>query len=160
MNHQDMMSVTDQELLDRFFAEAHTPVADDGFSTRVMQQITALRTAQAPARASSLSLLTRWNFWLNTITAVSGILLLFQLGFFGQAWEWICSFFHRIVVGILTFDPYDLLVQALLFLHRLPDLLPSSVQLSTLGLSVLVFLGLGAQRLVQMEGKIYNEIKG
>lgn len=160
MNHQDMLSVTDEQLLTRFFAEARTPVSDDGFTVCVLEQIAALRAAQAPANATSLSQLTRWNFWLNTIAALSGILLFIQVGVLGQAWKWLCAIAHRIIVGLLSFDFDNLLVQVMLFLHRLPDMLPSSVQLYTIGLTVLVLLVLGAQRLVQIEGKIYHDIEG
>lgn len=160
MNNPNIKSAADQELLAQFFAEARTPVADDGFSTRVMQQIAAQRAARSSQPLSSLSLLSRWNFWLNTITAVSGLLFLWHEGFFGLVWEHIQRLFRLIVVGIATFDPDTLLVNALLLLHRLPDMLPSSTQFFSIALSILILLAFGAQRLVQMEGKIYHEIRG
>lgn len=143
----EMNTLTDQELLARFFAEARTPIKDDGFSSRVMQQI-EVSTVNSPSFS-----LTRWNFWINALGIVAGVGLLIYIGFLGRVWQLLHTVVYRIIAGIVSFDPDDLLVRVMLFLHRLPDMMPSTMQLTSLGLTIFVLLFLGANRLVQIEEK-------
>lgn len=151
MKDKRMATLTDQELLARFFAEAKAPVADNGFSARVMQQIASMQAERVLTRRAALSTLARWNFWLNAIGVLAGIALLVRIGFFSRAWELIHMVVYRVIAGIITFDADDLLVRLMLFLHQLRDITPSFMQWCSLGLTIFVLLVLGVQRLVQME---------
>lgn len=142
---------TDQQLLERFFAEARTPVPDDGFSQRVMQQIGALQAARRTAQRSSLSRLARWNFWLNFIAGLSIVVLLYVSGVFERTWMLLQTVAKRVVVGIITFDPDELLVQLMLFMHRAVGLLPSVPQLVAIVLSMMALMIFGVQRLARIE---------
>ena len=144
-------SGTDQELLDRFFAEARMPMADEGFTARVMQQIQALELADESGRKVSALSLARWNLWLNLSALVAGIIWLIYAGVFGRIGQVIQIVFYRIIAGVVSFDLDDFLVQTMLFLHRLHDTLPPFTHIVTLGLTIFFLMVLGVHRLAKME---------
>ena len=71
------------------------------------------------------------------------------LGFFTSTWDLLQGFFTRIAVGMMTYDYDGLLVRLMLFLHRLPDLLPSAPQLTAIAISTIVLMTLGIDRIVR-----------
>ena len=129
---------SEEQLLEAFFAEARQPLADDGFTERVMNAL--------PAR-SAVSSLRRYSFWLNIAAAVGVIALLIYLGFFTRTWTFLQGLFGRIVVGTLSFDFDGLLVQIMLFFHHLPDMLPSAPQLTAFAITTIVLMTMGIKRL-------------
>jgi len=139
----------DDQLVSRFLAESVQPVADDGFSQRVMDSIAELQTTEEARPQAAALMLVRWNFWLDLLAVVACGALLLYTGFFGQVWDFIYSTGHRILIGIINFDPDDLLVRFLLFLRRLPDMAPQLTQLLALALTASVLLLSGAKKLVR-----------
>ena len=131
MNHN---MNNDEVLLSKFFAEHHEPIADNGFTERVLA---ALPERENACLAETMRL-RRWSLWLNVFGIVAGLGLLIYLGVFGMAWDGLMTFFNRIYVGVITFDFESLLVDLMLFLHRLPELLPSTSQLLVISATTLL----------------------
>lgn len=137
------LDINDEQLLESFFKEyreARQPIADDGFTERVMSAL--------PQREAAFSL-RRYSLWLNVIGVVGVIGLMIYLGFFTSTWDLLQGFFTRITVGMMTYDYDGLLVRLMLFLHRLPDLLPSAPQLTAIAISTIVLMTLGIDRIVR-----------
>lgn len=137
------LDINDEQLLESFFKEfqeARQPIADDGFTERVMSVL--------PKRESAFSL-RRYSLWLN-VTGVAGVVgLMIYLGFFTSTWEWLQGFLTRIFFGTMTYDYDGLLVRLMLFLHRLPDLMPSAPQLTAIVITTIVLMTLGIDRIVR-----------
>ena len=134
------LEMSEEQLLDAFFAEARQPIADDGFTERVMSAL--------PARSVAYSL-RRYSFWLNFLGGVGIAALLIYLGFFTRTWAFLHELMMRIVVGTITFDFDGLLVQFMLFLHRLPELLPPLPQLTAIVITTIVFMTMCIERVVK-----------
>lgn len=137
------LDINDEQLLESFFKEfreARQPIADNGFTERVMSAL--------PQREAAFSL-RRYSLWLNVIGVVGVIGLMIYLGFFTSTWDLLQGFFTRIAVGMMTYDYDGLLVRLMLFLHRLPDLLPSAPQLTAIAISTIVLMTLGIDRIVR-----------
>lgn len=132
------LEMSEEQLLESFFAEAREPIADDGFTERVMNAL--------PAR-SAVSRLRRYSFWLNVAGVVSAVALLIYLGFFTRTWEFLHGLMARLVVSTLSYDYDGLLVQVMLFLHRLPEMLPSAPQLTAIAVTTIVLMTMGIKRL-------------
>lgn len=137
--HDKRSELSEEQLLESFFAEARQPIADDGFTERVMNAL--------PARSATFTL-HRYSLWLNIIAAVGILALLIYFGFFTRTWTFLQGLMAHIVVGTLSFDYDGLLVQAMLFLHRLPEMLPSAPQLTAIAITTIVFMTMGIKRLV------------
>lgn len=138
-----------ERMLSQFFADARHPVTDDGFTVQVMERVEALQVSAAMHQHSATRWLRQWNIMLNIAGVLGGIVLLVGFGFFSKAWDAIQNGIHSVLVGIMTFDPSELLVQLMLFMHRLPELLPSPTQLLALELALCILLVLGVQKLEQ-----------
>ena len=137
------LDINDEQLLESIFKEyreARQPIADDGFTERVMSAL--------PQREAAFSL-RRYSLWLNVIGVVGVIGLMIYLGFFTSTWDLLQGFLTRITVGMMTYDYDGLLVRLMLFLHRLPDLLPSAPQLTAIAISTIVLMTLGIDRIVR-----------
>ena len=135
---EERLAKSEEQLLDAFFAEARQPLADDGFTERVMNAL--------PAR-SAASALHRYSLWLNIIAAMGVVALLVYLGFFTRTWDFLQSLMAHIVVGTLSYDYDGLLVQAMLLLHRLPEMLPSAPQLTAIAVTTITLMTMGIKRL-------------
>lgn len=146
--------MSDEQLLNDFFAEARQPIADDGFTERVMSALP--ERAAATGLAETLRL-RRWSLWLNIMAVVGVIGMLVYLGVFTRTWTFLQGLLARIVVGILSYDYDGLLVQAMLFLHRLPEMLPSSTQLIALALTTVILMTLAIERLVN-KSNVFNNM--
>ena len=141
---------SDNEILTQFFAEARQPIADGGFTARVMQAL--------PHQAESQSI-RRINLWLNITAVVASVALATYFGVtalphFVASYspalpadnavgtqDWMQTLF--VTVGRIVADMVpmfeDMHVQLFLYLHRLPDTLPSQTQVLAL-VAVLVIL--------------------
>lgn len=135
---EERLEKNEEQLLNAFFAEARQPIADDGFTERVMSAL--------PARSEAFAL-HRYSRWLNIIAAVGVVALLLYLGFFTRTWDFLQSLIAHIVVGTLSYDYDSLLVQAMLFLHRLPEMLPSAPQLTAIAVTTITLMTMGIKRL-------------
>lgn len=136
----DKNILNDEQLLESFFNEARQPIADDGFTERVMSAL--------PKRQAAFSL-RRYSLWLNILGAVGVIGLMIYLGFFTSTWEFLQGLTARMVVGTMTYDYDGLLVRIMLFLHRLPELLPSAPQLTAIAITTIVLMTMGINRVVK-----------
>ena len=133
----------DDALLDVFFASNTEKIADDGFTERVMAAVAAQKTeVEGPC-------LRCWSIGLNIVAALASIMLLVHAGFFGMIVEFLRKAVMRVVVGFMSIDLDSLLVQTLLFVHRLPEMLPSATQVLAIGMATIVVMTLGIQQLVR-----------
>lgn len=133
----------DDALLDVFFASNTEKIADDGFTERVMAAVAAQKTeVEGPC-------LRCWSIGLNIVAALASIMLLVHAGFFGMIVEFLRKAVMRVVVGFMSIDLDSLLVQTLLFVHRLPEMLPSATQMLAIGMATIVVMTLGIQQLVR-----------
>ena len=129
----------DDALLQSFFQEHAEPIADNGFTERVV--------AALPQRRTAAMRLRRWSVGLNLAALVGSIILLITLGAFSTLRTAVVSAIWSAITGLLSFDWDALLVQAMLFLHNLPDLLPNSTQLVGIMLSLMILTGLSVKKL-------------
>ena len=129
----DTIDKTDEILLKRFFENTQEHVEDNRFTERVMDSL--------PIRTTPLRW---WSQSLNVVAILGCVALLINFRFFEQLWEFLIQFFQRIFIAFITFDLESLLVRIMLFLHHLPQLMPTPTQLLTLliGLTFLMFLGI------------------
>ncbi len=134
---------TDEALLHRFFAEHTEPIADNGFTERVVFALHERQAASDPCEECVH--LRMWSRWLNIFGAVAGMGLLIALDFFPQMWALMMDTATRIASYLLSFDADSLLVQLMLLLHQLPQLLPSPTQLLGLFLTSLILTYAGVQ---------------
>ena len=134
-------SLTDEQLLESFFADARTAMPDDGFANRVMTAIETLEAQQAtatavpltsqaasasPAAEHSLSTAQRALQLLNVVAAIVAALLLLRAGYD------LCVFISNIQLS-------DILVNVMLGLHRLRDIF-ASPNFSLLGTTAIVLI--------------------
>ncbi|MBP5770374.1 MAG: DUF5056 domain-containing protein [Bacteroidaceae bacterium] len=134
--------VSDEQLIINFFDQHREPIEDNGFTSRVLN---ALPLSENSWQSETIRL-RRWSLLLNVFGVAAGFLVLIYFGGFSLVWDGLDNLSNRLLVGILTFDYDNILVQAMLYLHRLPDMLPSSTQLLALVATILIltFEGLGA----------------
>lgn len=134
--------VSDEQLISNFFNQHKEPIEDNGFTSRVLN---ALHQSENSWQSETIRL-HRWSLLLNVFGVAVGFLLFIYLGGFSFFGDELHHLSNRLLVGILTFDYDNILVQAMLYLHRLPDMLPSSTQLLALVATILIltFEGLGA----------------
>ena len=132
----------DELLLKEFFAAHSETIADNGFTERVL--------AALPQEQEEAVRLRQWNLVLNGtgILAVVGMLVAF--GTFGWVRTAMVGLARRMLMGIANFDWDALLVQSMLFLHRLPELLPSAQQMLALELVLISLTVLAAERLARL----------
>ena len=132
----------DELLLKEFFAAHSETIADNGFTERVL--------AALPQEQEGAVRLRQWNLVLNGtgILAVVGMLVAF--GTFGWLRTAMVGLARRMLMGIVNFDWDALLVQSMLFLHRLPELLPSAQQMLALELVLISLTVLAAERLARL----------
>lgn len=132
----------DELLLKEFFAAHSETIADNGFTERVL--------AALPQEQEGAVRLRQWNLVLNGtgILAVVGMLVAF--GTFGWLRTAMVGLARRMLMGIANFDWDALLVQSMLFLHRLPELLPSAQQMLALELVLISLTVLAAERLARL----------
>ncbi len=132
----------DELLLKEFFAAHSETIADNGFTERVL--------AALPQEQEGAVRLRQWNLVLNGtgILAVVGMLVAF--GTFGWVRTAMVGLARRMLMGIANFDWDALLVQSMLFLHRLPELLPSAQQMLALELVLISLTVLAAERLARL----------
>ena len=142
MNTNKQHITSDEALLNAFFAEHRWPIADDGFTERVMAALPLRDTVVAEQLR-----LHRWSLGLNIFGIVAVIALLMGLGFFSRAWEFLHTDALHFLVGILHIDYDGLLVQVMLFMHRLPENLPSVTQLAAIVLTLMILTGLAVKKL-------------
>ena len=131
----------DELLLKEFFAAHSETIADNGFTERVL--------AALPQEQEGAVRLRQWNLVLNGtgILAVVGMLVAF--GTFGWLRTAMVGLARRMLMGIVNFDWDALLVQSMLFLHRLPELLPSAQQMLALVLVLISLTVLAAERVAR-----------
>lgn len=138
--NNDMRQIeTDDALLKQFFGQHTETIADDGFSSRVV----AALPRRADIRLVENLRLRRWSLALDIAAVVAALALLISMGFFASVQDQLLALAQRAVTSLLSFDVDALLVQLMLFLHRLPAALPSSTQVLALLLTSLILLPLG-----------------
>ena len=96
-------SLTDDQLLESFFAEARTPLPDDGFVERVV--------AALPEHRASFITLRSFNV-VGVVAVVIVSAILFS------------NYITTLHVADFSFNFSSLFVNCVLFLHRLPDYIP------------------------------------
>ena len=135
---------SEEALIASFFAEHKETIADDGFTERVMR---ALPERENASWAEAMRL-RRWSLWLNVLGTIVGIGLLIYLGVFTEWLQFLQHLSNRLIAGIIHFDYEQLLVQFMLFLHRLPELLPSPTQLLAIAITSMILTAVGIKRVV------------
>jgi len=138
---------SDEALLNSFFAERRQVIADNGFTERVM----AALPERKDARVAEAMRLRRWSQWLNIFAIVAILALLIGLGFFGSVWEYLQAGAVQIVLSIMHYDYDGLLVQTMLFLHRLPGMLPSATQLVAIVASLMILTALSVKKMASQQ---------
>ena len=141
-------ATVDEALLNAFFAEARTPIADNGFTDRVMDALIQRSWQEVATEAveEEEERLRRWSEMLNITGALACLALLFYLGFFVRIWDSLHTFIYQAVAWVMTFDIDNMLVHLMLFLHRLPEMLPSPTQLFALGVAFVILMILAVRR--------------
>ena len=132
----------DELLLKEFFAAHSETIADNGFTERVL--------AALPQEQEGAVRLRQWNLVLNGTGILAVVGMLVALGTFGSVRTAMVGLARRMLMGIANFDWDALLVQSMLFLHRLPELLPSAQQMLALELVLISVTVLAAERLARL----------
>ena len=132
----------DELLLKEFFAAHSETIADNGFTERVL--------AALPQEQEGAVRLRQWNLVLNGTGILAVVGMLVALGTFGSVRTAMVGLARRMLMGIANFDWDALLVQSMLFLHRLPELLPSAQQMLALELVLISLTVLAAERLARL----------
>lgn len=127
----NMMNINDEALLESFFAEARTDVTDDGFVERVM--------AALPERQTSFATLRRWS---KATDIVGGIVLAVGAALI------VGNYLSTVYADGFSFSLSAVLVNAMLFLHRLPEhiMMPSLQQLLSVAAAAVVLMTLFIQQ--------------
>lgn len=112
-------SLTDDQLLESFFAEARTPLPDDGFVERVMAALPEHRTSFITLRS------------LSKIINVVGIVAVFVVSAILFS-----NYITTLHVADFSFNLSSLFVNSILFLHHLPDYIPRLNFEQILGIAV------------------------
>lgn len=131
----------DELLLKEFFAAHSETIADNGFTERVL--------AALPQEQEGAVRLRQWNLVLNGTGILAVVGMLVALGTFGSVRTAMVGLARRMLMGIANFDWDALLVQSMLFLHRLPELLPSAQQMLALVLVLISLTVLAAERVAR-----------
>lgn len=131
----------DELLLKEFFAAHSETIADNGFTERVL--------AVLPQEQEGAVRLRQWNLVLNGTGILAVVGMLVALGTFGSVRTAMVGLARRMLMGIANFDWDALLVQSMLFLHRLPELLPSAQQMLALVLVLISLTVLAAERVAR-----------
>lgn len=97
----------DQSLLESFFAEARTPMPDDGFVERVMEAL--------PERRTSLVTLSSLSRYINIVGAVAVLVLTVIL---------LGNYISSLPTADFSFSLSALFVNSVLFMHRLFGYIP------------------------------------
>lgn len=97
----------DQSLLESFFAEARTPMPDDGFVERVMEAL--------PERRTSLVTLSSLSRYINIVGAVAVFVLTVVL---------LGNYISSLPTADFSFSLSALFVNSVLFMHRLFGYIP------------------------------------
>lgn len=100
-------SLTDDQLLESFFAEARTPLPDDGFVERVV--------AALPEHRASFITLRSLSKFINVVGVVAVVIVSAIL---------FSNYITTLHVADFSFNFSSLFVNCVLFLHRLPDYIP------------------------------------
>ena len=143
--HDKRTEINDEQLLESFFKEvkaASRPLADDGFTERVMAALPERQSSVAAENAR----LRHWSVGLNVVGIVAAILLLIRLGLFGRIQGAFETGLLHIIAALRAFDPDALLVHAMLFLRHLPDLLPTPSQLIILTIATVTISAMTISR--------------
>ena len=135
--------ISDEALLRDFFGDRTEHIEDGGFTERVVAALPQRQTAWVTENLR----LRRWSAALNLTALVGGIILLFTLDAFGSVRAAVGAAIQRTVMGLLTFDWGALLVQTMLFFHRLPELLPNATQLAGIMLSLMILTAMSVKKL-------------
>ena len=127
METDNIHSIADDQLLDSFFAQARAPIADNGFTLRVMSAL----PRNAPALNATINL-RRWHIALNALCAIGIIALLTSINISERLVASVHTSALHLMANILALDTDSILVNILLAMHRMPDLLPSFTQMIAL----------------------------
>lgn len=137
--------LSDEALVKDFFATHAEAIEDGGFSARVVAALPAAESSWAARRTR----MRRWNMALDVVAAASVVGFLVYLDASGWFQRFNDTLLHRVVFRIVTFDAESLLVRLMLFLHRLPEVLPTAEQTLVLVMLLVVFVVMGVQRVVR-----------
>ena len=132
-------SLTDDQLLESFFAEARTSMADDGFVERVM--------AALPEKETSFITLRRWSTVINVVGALAVFVVSTIL---------LGNYLSTLHIADFSFNLSALFVNSVLFLHRLPDYIPSLSfqQIVAIAVATIVLMTLFLQQLSSLLHKV------
>lgn len=135
----DKTNQRDERLLADFFAAHQQSIPDNGFTERVMKEVSA---------RSRILQMRRLSLRLNILGAVGVVAILLYLGVFTETLESINGVFNHVTTFSTNFDPDSLLVMVMLFVHRLPDYLPSPTQFLAIVLTAIILMTLVIRRVV------------
>ena len=135
----------DEALLEKFFSSHAEHIADNGFTERVVLAL----PEREPGWVTANLQLRYWSIGLNVVAVVGALILLFSLDFFGTLLTIMIPAAERLLASVMNLDWEALLVQTMLFLHRLPEVMPSPLQLSAIVLASLILLPLCIKKLVK-----------
>lgn len=124
---------SEEALINSFFFEHTENIADDGFTERVLSAL--------PAENIRLRL---WSRILDIVTLAATVGLLIYLGVFNRLANIIQTAVLRTIANIMSIDTDQLLVELMRFLHRLPDLLPTTTHLIGIAVATIVLTTLAA----------------
>lgn len=139
MDTMDKTNLRDERLLADFFAAHQQAIPDNGFTERVMKEVSA---------RSRILQMRRLSLRLNILGAVGVVAILLYLGVFTETLESVNSAFNHVTTLSANFDPDSLLVVVMLFVHRLPDYLPSPTQFLAIVLTTIILMTLVIRRVV------------
>jgi len=146
MDTMDKTNLHDERLLADFFAAHQQAIPDNGFTERVMKKVSV---------RSRIQHMRRLSLRLNVLGAVGVIALFLYLGVFTETLESVNSVFTHVTTLSTNFDPDSFLVMVMLFIHRLPDYLPSPTQFLALTLTTIILMTLVIRRIVDGAGRGY-----
>lgn len=139
MDTMDKTNLRDERLLADFFAAHQQSIPDNGFTERVMKEVSA---------RSRILQMRRLSLRLNILGAVGVVAILLYMGVFTETLESVNSVFTHVTTLSANFDPDSLLVVVMLFVHRLPDYLPSPTQFLAIVLTTIILMALVIRRVV------------
>jgi len=142
------VAAADETLLNAFFAQAREPIADNGFTDRVLNALAerSWQEADSDVVAEDGVRLRRWSEMLNITGVLACLALLIYLGIFVRMWDSLHTFVYQVIAWVMTFDTDNFLVHLMLFLHRLPEMLPSPTQIFALAVAFVILMILAVRR--------------